>query len=84
MTRPQSELIEIAYDFVADCRIPQSVFEHAAELEQLGSHGAKIPQQRAHLWKAILDGLVTDGRLIERNGVLVAPVKDDDKQMMLF
>jgi len=46
MTRPQSELVNIAYKFVSDCTTPQSIFEHAAELEQLGSHGARIPPLR--------------------------------------
>ena len=84
MTRPHSELIEIAFTFVSDCTTPQSVFEHAAELEQLGNHGAKIPPLRAHVWKAILDGLVTERRLVERDGVLVAPASHDERQMMLF
>jgi len=83
MTRPHSELIEIAFQFVADCT-PQGVLEHAAELECLGKHGAKIPPMRAHQWNSILWLLIVSGRLTERDGVLVAPVANDDKQMMLF
>jgi len=84
MTRPQSELVSIAYNFVSDCTTPQSIFEHAAELEQLGSHGARIPPLRAHQWNSLLWLLIVSGRLTERDGVLVAPVANDDKQMMLF
>jgi len=85
MTRSQSELIAIALSFVTDCRCPQSVFEHAAELEKLGMHGAAIPHMRAHKWKAIIDSLITSGKLIERDGCVVA-AGDEDKleQLPLF
>lgn len=82
--RTQTELTQIALSFVTDCRAPQSVFEFAAELEQLGAHGAAIPPMRAHQWKVIIDRLVTDGKLIDMNGCVVAPVVDGLKQMTLF
>jgi hypothetical protein len=85
MTRKQAELVTIAYDFIADCTCPQSVFEFAAELEQLGAHGAKIPKQRAQYWKAIIDGLITDGKLVERDGcVFVVADKNTFEQRLLF
>jgi len=84
--RSDAELLQIALDFVCDCTSPQSVFEYAAELEQLGSHGAKIPDVRAHKWKAVIDALITNGKLHEVNGLLVAVVgsKHEFEQLPLF
>ena len=83
--RPNEEQSEVALSFVTDCRVPQSVFEHAAELEKLGAHGARVPPMRAHQWKAIIDGLMTDGKLTEVNECVVAPVAEDGpKQLTLF
>lgn len=87
MTRSPEELSTIALSFVTDCRHPQTCFEHAAELESLGLHGAKIPSVRAHQWKAIIDGLVTDGKLIEVEGCVVAAPEVSDAEFtqgMLF
>ena len=84
--RSETELSQIALDFVSDCTAPQSVFEYAAELEQLGAHGAKIPAMRAHKWKAVLDNLITEGKLHEVNGLLLAVVdsKQEFEQLPLF
>lgn len=84
--RSDPELSQIALDFVCDCTTPQSVFEYAAELEQLGSHGAKIPAVRANKWKAVIDALITNGKLHEVNGLLVAVVgsKQEFEQLPLF
>jgi len=84
--RTDAELSQIALDFVTDCTAPQSVFEYAAELEQLGAHGAKIPAIRAHKWKSVLDSLITEGKLHEVNGLLVAVVesKQEFEQLPLF
>ena len=84
--RTEAELSKIALDFVTDCTTPQSVFEYAAELEQLGSHGAKIPSVRAHKWKTVIDALMADGKLHEVNGLLVAAVesKQEFEQLPLF
>ena len=84
--RSDTELSQIALDFVCDCTAPQSVFEYAAELEQLGSHGAKIPAVRANKWKAVIDALITNGKLHEVNGLLVAVVgsKQEFEQLPLF
>ena len=84
--RTDAELSQIALDFVSDCTTPQSAFEYAAELEQLGSHGAKIPAMRANKWKAVLDELVAIGKLHEANGSLVASIesKNEFEQLPLF
>ena len=84
--RTETELSQIALDFVTDCTTPQSVFEYAAELEKLGSHGAKIPAVRAHKWKAVIDALMTDGKLHEVNGLLVAVIESTQgfEQLPLF
>lgn len=84
--RSDRELTELALSFVTDSTTPQSVFEYSAELEQLGAHGAKIPAQRANKWKAIIDRLITDGKLHEVNGLLVAVVdsKHEYEQLPLF
>jgi hypothetical protein len=84
--RTETELSQIALDFVSDCTTPQSVFEYAAELEQLGSHGAKIPAVRANKWKSVIEQLITEGKLHEVNGLLVAVVesKQEFEQLPLF
>ena len=84
--RTDAELSQIALDFVSDCRTLQSVFEYAAELEQLGSHGAKIPAVRANKWKSVIDVLIAEGKLHEVNGLLVAVVesKQEFEQLPLF
>jgi len=84
--RTETELSQIALDFVTDCTSPQSVFEYAAELEQLGSHGAKIPLVRANKWKSVIEQLITEGKLQDVNGLLVAVVgsKDEFQQLPLF
>lgn len=84
--RTDLELSQIALDFVTDCTTPQSVFEYAAELEQLGAHGAKIPALRANKWKNVIDALITNGKLHEVNGLLVAVVgsKQELEQLPLF
>jgi hypothetical protein len=85
MTRKRDELVDIAYDFIADCTCPQSVFEFAAELEQLGAHGAKIPKQRAQTWMKIINGLIDDAKLVERDGcVFVVADKNTFEQRLLF
>lgn len=84
--RSEKELSDTALSFITDCTTPQSVFEYAAELERLGMHGAKIPAMRAHLWKAVIDNLVTDRKLHEVNGCVLAVVgsKDEFEQLPLF
>lgn len=84
--RSDKELSDLALSFVTECTTPQSVFEYAAELEQLGAYGAKIPQMRAHKWKAVIDALITDGKLHEVNGFVLAVVgsKDEFQQLPLF
>ena len=82
--RSENELIEIALAFVTECNCPQSVFEFAAELEQLGSCGASILAMRANKWKAIIDRLVTDGKLTERDWCVVAIADTSFKQLALF
>ncbi len=85
MTRSQIELETIAYNFIVDCRVPQSVFEFAAELENLGAHGAAVPRLRANKWKSIIDSLITSGELTERNGCVVASVDSNKlEQQQLF
>lgn len=84
--RTEIELSQIALDFVTDSTTPQSVFEYAAELEQLGAHGARIPKVRANEWMKIVSALVGGGKLREENGVVltVVEVANDFEQMRLF
>lgn len=84
--RTDAELSQIALDFVSDCTTPQSIFEYAAELEKLGSHGAKIPAMRAQKWKLVIDALIASRKLHEVNGVLLAAIesKQEFRQMDLF
>lgn len=84
--RTETELSQIALDFVTDCTTPQSVFEYAAELEKLGAHGAKIPAVRSNKWKAVIDALMAEGKLHEVNGVVLAVVdsKHEFEQLPLF
>ena len=49
------------------------------------AHGAKIPSVRANKWKSVIDGLVTDGALVESGGCVVASVDSDKlEQLPLF
>ena len=84
--RTDKELTDLALSFITDCTTSQSVFEYAAELEQLGAHGAKIPAMRANKWKAVIDALITAGKLHEVNGCVLAVVgsKDEFEQLPLF
>lgn len=84
--RSDKELSELALSFITECTTPQSVFEYAAELEKLGMHGAKIPALRANKWKAVIDALITDGKLHDVNGCVLAVVgsKDEFEQLPLF
>ena len=84
MTR-ESEHLQVALDFVKAARYPQSVFEFAAELECVGMRGGRIPVARAHIWKAVIDQLVTEGKLVVSDrGVHGSIELDKPKQMELF
>ena len=84
--RTDAELLKIALEFVTDCTVLQSVFEYAAELEQLGAHGAKIPAMRANKWKAVIEELVTVGKLVEIDGSVVSSLecRNSFRQLDLF
>ena len=81
----QSEYPQVALDFVKAARYPQSVFEFAADLENVGMHGGRVPAARAHIWKAVIDQLVTEGKLVVSDrGVHGSTELDKPKQMELF
>jgi hypothetical protein len=81
----ESEYSKVALDFVRAARYPQSVFEFAADLENVGMHGGRVPAARAHVWKAVIDQLVTEGKLVESDrGVHGSTELDKPKQMELF
>jgi hypothetical protein len=84
--RTESELSQIALDFVSDCTAPQSAFEYAADLETLGAHGAKIPKVRANDWIKVINALITDRKLHEVNGFILVVVEavSDFEQLRLF
>jgi hypothetical protein len=85
MTR-QSEHYQTALDFVKASRYPQSIFEFAADLENVGMRGGKIPVARAHVWKAVIDQLVTEGKLRQTPDGVCAVDGDEGKakQLSLF
>jgi hypothetical protein len=81
----ESEYSKVALDFVRAARYPQSVFEFAADLENVGMHGGRVPAARAHIWKAVIDQLVTEGKLVVSDrGVHGSTELDKPKQMELF
>jgi len=84
MTR-QSEYPQVALDFVKAARYTQSVYEFAADLENVGMHGGRVPAARAHVWKAVIDQLVTEGKLVVSDRGVHGTVEFDKvKQMELF
>lgn len=84
MTR-ESEFPQVAIDFIKSARYPQSAFEFADDLECVGMRGAKIPAARAHVWKAVIDRLITERKLVEtEEGVRASPEAEPPKQMSLF
>lgn len=81
----ENEYDQVALDFVKAARYPQSVFEYAAELECVGMRGAKIPAARANVWKAVIDRLITQRKLVETvDGVKASPDAEPPKQLSLF
>lgn len=81
----QSEYSQVALGFIKTANRPQSAFEFAAELECVGMRGAKIPAARAHVWKAVIDRLITERKLVEtEEGVLASPEAEPPRQMSLF
>jgi hypothetical protein len=83
--RTDEELLDIAFLFVADCRVGQSIDSFANELESLGAHGAAIPKVKKQKWIAVLDRLVSVGKLRCVGELLAVPIEQQDfKQMSLF
>ncbi len=81
----QSEYPQVAINFIKAADQPQSVFEFAADLENVGMHGGRVPAARAHIWKAVIDQLVTEGKLVVSDrGVHGSTELDKPKQMELF
>jgi hypothetical protein len=81
----QSEYPQVALGFIKAANQPQSVYEFAADLENVGMHGGRVPAARAHIWKAVIDQLVTEGKLVESDrGVHGSTELDKPKQMELF
>ena len=81
----QSEYSQVALDFIKTANRPQSVFEFAADLECVGMRGAKIPAARAHVWKAVIDRLIAERKLVEtEDGVRASPEAEPPRQMSLF
>lgn len=81
----ESEYPQVALDFVKAARYPQSAFEYAAELECVGMRGAKIPAARANIWKAVIDRLIAQGKLVETAEGVRAPFDaEPPKQLSLF
>lgn len=81
----EAEYDQVALDFVKAARYPQSVFEFAAELECVGMRGARIPAARAHNWKAVIDRLITERKLVEtEQGVHAPRDAEPPKQLSLF
>ncbi len=81
----EAEYAEVALDFVKAARYPQTAFEYAAELECVGMRGARIPAARANVWKAVIDRLITERKLVETvDGVIASPDADPPKQLSLF
>jgi hypothetical protein len=81
----QSEYSQVALNFIKAANYPQSVFEFAADLENVGMHGGRVPAARANVWKAVIDQLVTEGKLVVSDrGVHGLAELDKPKQMELF
>ena len=85
MTR-ESEHAQTALDFIKRARYPQSIFEFAADLENVGMRGGRIPVAKANVWKSVIDQLVKEGKL-RQTPEGVCPVDEDEgkaKQLSLF
>lgn len=71
--------------FVGACRCPQSIFEFAAELANLGQHGSDVPRANAQHWKRVIEDAVKDGVLIEDGSGIRVPIEEaTPKQLTLF
>ena len=81
----ESEYKEVALDFVKAARYPQSVFEFAADMETVGMRGGKIPAARSQTWKAVINQLITEGKLQETERGVHGPIEvEKPKQLTLF
>jgi hypothetical protein len=72
--------------YISDSTVPMSMWEYAAELENIGKTGAQVPQATAQNWKREIEQAIAKGLLIEdRDGNVKAPALDaGPKQLTLF
>jgi hypothetical protein len=77
---------ESLIEYVTNNRVPSSIFEIAADLENLGTFGADWPRASAQIWKRDLEAAIASGvlRLDENQCVRMPIAAASIKQMDLF
>lgn len=72
--------------YISDSTTPMSIWEYAAELENIGKTGAQVPKSTAQNWKREIEQAIAKGLLVEdANGNVRAPALDAKvKQLDLF